>query len=413
MWKKIKKNRKKLSWSLGGNIVYALSQWAIITIIARFGSVEDLGIYSLGLAITAPIVLFFSFQLRTIVATDRKNEYDFSQYYGGRIIHLTLSYFIIIPVAFLYSNDLKTIMVIILMGLVKYFEALSDICMGFFQKKSRIDLIGKSQFNRGIFSIVFVGILYIPSQDIIISILGLLFVMILRLVFYDIKHLKSYVNVSPVFDQSSLQLMKLGLPLGITSLISSLNTNIPRYYLDYFVGIEYVGIFSALYYVLIASNMLITPITLLAAPKIANAYNQKTTKSFLNINIQLFVFSLITFLIVITPILFQGELILTILYGESYAVYERTFIIISYSLLFGFLVAFLSLSTIAARKIKIQPLVNLITLIVTLVAGYFLISLHGIEGAAWTILISRFIQAILYFCLFLFIIYRKKLENVS
>ena len=407
MWKKIKKNQGKLSWSLGGNIVYALSQWLIITIIARFGSVEDLGVYSLGLAITAPVVLFFSFQLRTIVATDAKNEYYFSQYYGGRIIHLTLSYLVIIPVAFIFSDDLKTIIVILLMGLVKYFEALSDICMGFFQKQSRIDLIGKSQLNRGIFSIVFVGLLYIPSQSIIISISGLLFVMILRLFLYDIKHLKLYVNVTPKFDRSSLELMKIGLPLGITSLISSLNTNIPRYFLDYFSGVEYVGIFSALYYVLIASNMLITPISLLAAPRIARAYNQETTKPFLNMNIKLFIFSLVIFVIVILPIFFHGERILTILYGEDYSVYEKPFIIISFSLLFGFLIAFLNLSLIAARSIRIQPLINVITSIVTLVVGYYIIGLYGINGAAWTVLISRFTHFLLYLALFLYIIHKK------
>ncbi|MBM7599930.1 O-antigen/teichoic acid export membrane protein [Virgibacillus halotolerans] len=405
------KIKSKLTWSLGGNIVYALSQWLIITIIAKFGSAEDLGIYSLGLALTAPIVLFFSFQLRTILATDSKDEFTFSQYYGGRILHLTLSYVVIIPIAIIYSNDSVTRSIILLMGLVKYVESLSDICMGYFQKQSRIDLIGKSQLYRGILTVIIVGFIYIYTQNIILSISGLLIVMVLRLVLYDIKHLKPFTKVSPVFGRSSLKLMKMGLPLGLTALIGSLNTNIPRYFLDYYSSIEEVGIYSALYYVLIASNMLITPISLLAAPRIANAYNQKGRKAFTNVNIQFLTFAIIAFLIIFIPIIFQSELILTIIYGEDYASYTNSFIIISFSLLFGFLSAFLNLSVISARLIRIQPFINLIATVITLITGYYLISLYGIYGAAWSLLISRFIQFFLYLVLLLYIIRRKGLEN--
>lgn len=62
-WNRIKVFRKKVSWSLAGNLIYAISQWGIISIIARYGSAEDLGIYSLGLAVTAPIILFLTFNL--------------------------------------------------------------------------------------------------------------------------------------------------------------------------------------------------------------------------------------------------------------------------------------------------------------------------------------------------------------
>lgn len=414
MWKKLNNIFSKLSWSLFGNIIYALSQWIIITIIARFGSTSDLGVYSLGLAITAPIVLFFSFQLRTFLATDSNNEYNFAQYFGGRIIHLTISFILIIPIAFLYSNNFETILVIILLGIIKYFEGLSDICMGLYQKKSKIDIIGKSQMYRGISSIIAVCILYFYTRSLIFSLLGLLIVMIVRLVNYDLKHLKPLGEITPVFDRSSIQLMKMAFPLGVVSLISSLNTNIPKYFLEYFSGTEEVGIFSALYYILIASNMLITPISLLVAPRIANAYKQNKIKNFLKLNLQLSMVSVIVSLLIITLIVLQGEFILNILYGSKYTPYNDSFIIISSSLIFGFLTTFFTVSIVAARAIQIQPIMNLIVTIVTIISSYYFISADGINGASYTLLISRMFQTLLSGSLLFYIIYKKnKLFNVK
>lgn len=407
MFNKILKLRKKLSWSILGNITFAFSQWLIVTLIARIGTAEDLGMYSLALAITAPIFMFFNFQLRTVLATDSDDEYTFPQYFGGRIIHLSFSYIIIGIVALIYSNDTKLQIIILIMGLAKVFESLSDICMGMFQKKSRIDLIGKSQFFRGIFTAPVVGLLYFFTHNIILSICGLLIVMVYRFIFYDLKNLKKYIDIVPTFGKSAFTIMKFAFPLGLTTLIGSLNTNIPRYFLDYFSSVEYVGIFSAIYYILTAGNLVITPITLLAAPRIANAYNSKSNKKFLLINVQLIIVSIAAFIIIIIPILLFGEYILAILYGAEYAEYKDSFIIISFAFIFNFIIAFLNLSVIAARKIKIQPIINLLTTTITIVLGFYLIKNYNVYGAAWTVLISRFFQFSLYLFLLGLIIKRR------
>src|SRR5699024_2461728 len=141
MINKIKILTKKLSWSFTGNVIFALSQWGIITIIARFGSPDDLGIYSISLAITAPIILFFNFQLRLVLVTDATESYTFSDYFSSRIIHMLFAYIVIIVVAILYSDNFSLVLVILFMGLAKLFESLSDICLGYFQKIGNIEHI--------------------------------------------------------------------------------------------------------------------------------------------------------------------------------------------------------------------------------------------------------------------------------
>lgn len=409
---KIKSILKKLSWSLIGNVIYSLSQWGIVTIIARFGSPEDLGSYSIALALISPIVLFFNFQLRTLLATDEENKFSFNQYLNGRVSHLVISYIIVILVSFVYSDNYYIRILVMVLGMAKVIEALSDICLGYFQKIGKIDLIGKSQLFRGLLTVLIVGSLYIYTENIIISSVGLLSVMLFKLLFFDLYNIRKFVNITLKLDSSSLKLVKGAFPLGITSLIISFNTNLPKYLLDIFFGVEEVGIFSALYYILIASNLLITPIALLAGPKIARTFYTQNNKVFLTLITRLLMISTVLFSIIIIPIIFRGDFILKLLYGNEYVMYNNIFLLISLSLLFSFYNAFLSLTTIATRSIRIQPAVNSTVTVVTLFFGYFLISNYGLLGAAITLLISRGIQTILYSFLLYYILKKKRKSEV-
>lgn len=410
MWEKFNKIKSKLTWSLFGNIIYALSQWAIVTIIAKYGSTQELGVYSLGLAVTAPIILFFNFQLGTILATDSRNEFDFKHYFGNRIINLSIAFLVILPLSFTYNDNGNTVLVIILMGLVKYFEALSDICMGFFQKKGRIDLIGKSQFYRGILTVLVVGILFVLFHNILIAVIGLLLVMILRFFLYDLKNVKHYTSTFPIFDITWLNLTKVALPLGFVSLINSFNTNIPRYFLEYFSGISDVGIYSALSYVLTASGMIITPVSLLVGPKLAHAYNHKSVRPIIKINSYVILFSISVFTVIILSTIFQGETILKILYGNEYSVYSKAFIIINFTIFFTSLTTFFNLNIVAARFFKIQPIVNFFVTVITFITSYYFIKYNGLLGASYALLISKGAQTLFSFSIMVFAIKKNVLK---
>ena len=73
-------------WVLSGNFAYALSQWAMLAVIARLGNASMVGIFALGLAVTAPIAMLANLQLRSILATDIANEFGFGEYLLLRLL---------------------------------------------------------------------------------------------------------------------------------------------------------------------------------------------------------------------------------------------------------------------------------------------------------------------------------------
>src|SRR5690625_2160950 len=241
---------------------------------AKLGSAEMVGQFSLGLAITAPIILFFTLQLRNIIATDTVNKYSFSSYFGSRIIYLSLALIMIFLVSLIGPYNKALTLIIILVGISKVIESLSELTHGYLQKEERMDYVGKSQIIKAILSVTSVCLLLIVYKNLIVALAGLIIVWFVRLITYDLRITSYFTTVKPNFNKSIKTIFILAAPLGVVSILNSINTNIPRYFLEYYVGIEELGYFSAIAYILVAGNLLIRPLSLVAAPKLANYYNK-------------------------------------------------------------------------------------------------------------------------------------------
>src|SRR4029079_4222728 len=77
---------KNISWISVGNGIRAGCQWGMIAALAKLGTPQIVGQYSLGLAITAPIFLLTGLQLNAIQATDAASEFSFSNYFTLRVL---------------------------------------------------------------------------------------------------------------------------------------------------------------------------------------------------------------------------------------------------------------------------------------------------------------------------------------
>src|SRR5690625_4892630 len=77
--------KKNFSWNFLGSLVFSFSQFLIIVLLNKLGSQYMVGLYSIGLAITAPIIMLTNLQLRQVQATDTTDEYIFNDYFGLRI----------------------------------------------------------------------------------------------------------------------------------------------------------------------------------------------------------------------------------------------------------------------------------------------------------------------------------------
>src|SRR5215203_1463425 len=88
--------RRNFSWSFAGNVLYAAAQWGMLAILAKMGSPEMVGQFALGLAVTAPVIMFTNLNLEAVQATDARHQYRFGDYLALRLVGSTLALVVIL-----------------------------------------------------------------------------------------------------------------------------------------------------------------------------------------------------------------------------------------------------------------------------------------------------------------------------
>lgn len=385
--------RSNFVWTLIGNIVYAGSQWLILVILAKIGSPALVGRFSLALAITAPVLMLTNLQLRAIQATDAKGEYQFGEYLGLRLLTAVLALGVILAVVVLGNHSREAATLILVIGLAKSFESISDVSYGLMQKHERMDWISVSMMIKGPLSLVSLAGIFWMTHNLIYGALGMMLVWLGLLVVYDLRNARRLEMIQPIFNRATLlQLLTLAIPLGLVMMLVSLNSNIPRYFLERLWGEAGLGYFSALAYLMLVGNTVVGALGQSATPRLAKSYASGDHRSFSRLLIWLAGIGVVMGGLGMALALLFGRQILTLLYRPDYAEQVPVFIWLMFVAAVNYIASFMGYGMTAARYFRVQlPLAAIITGVL-IIACAILIPLHGLTGAAQAMGIASVVQ---------------------
>jgi O-antigen/teichoic acid export membrane protein len=403
--------RQNFSWTFVGNIIYAASQWGILVVLAKLGSPEMVGQFTLGLAITAPIILFANLQLRQIQTTDVQQKYSFGDYFGLRLICAGLSMLIIVAISLTAGYRWETSLVILVIGFAKVLESISDIFHGVFQYHERMDRIAISLMIKGPLSLLMLAICIWLTGNVLGGTIGLAAIWAVVLIFYDIPNgiaiLQANTQTEPAtilnhnrlfqprFDVIALRnLVGLSLPLGFVMMLISLNVNIPRYFIEHHLGERELGIFSALSYLMVAGNIVVGALGQSASPRLAKYYAAGNKKEFQNLFFKTIWIGILLGGLSILMAAIIGQEILTILYRPEYAVHMYLFILLMVAAGIGYIGSFMGYAMTAAQYFRVQMPLCLVTTGVSTIFCLWLIPIQGLIGAAIALIVSITVQVI-------------------
>lgn len=383
---------KKAKWLVGGNFVFAFSQWVILILLARLSSQENLGQYSLALAIVTPFFAVSNLQLRPLYILDVNSlkKYNYANFYYLRIISSILA---LMCCLFWFFSSNVFFIVLLLVASLKFFESYSDIIYAYYNAHNRTKLISKSLFLKGIFSIFAVaGGLYL--FDFYIALTLFLFVYFLVWLFLDNLYIIKTKEVNNF--NFNFEILKTAIPMGVSLGIVALQSTIPRLFLDKYAGIEAVGAFTVLSYFIIVGSIFINSICQYLSPKLTSVWNEdrRYFKKYLSVAL-LISGSLGIFVIILS--IFLGEFILNLIYGPSYVIYKNELVLIMLAGLILYLATVLGYTLTAIGVVKHQVYLFLILLAITLLSSYFYIPNYGLVGGIYTLIISYIFQCILAF----------------
>ena len=253
--------RTNFKWTLAGGFVYALCQWGMLSVLAKAGNTGIVGLFALGLAISAPVFMFTNLQLRAVQATDVRREYRFADYFTLRLLTTTVGLVAITSLVLTFPFEKTTREVILLVAFAKSIECISDVISGQLQLQERLDQVSTSLMLRGTMSIFAFGAIFLWCHSLIASIAAMCIAWFVVLLSYDLPRVReALLPREPFFNfqwRPVRKLFLLSVPLGLVMTLLSLNTNIPRYILERYSGTAELGILASLAYLMVALNLVV------------------------------------------------------------------------------------------------------------------------------------------------------------
>jgi O-antigen/teichoic acid export membrane protein len=385
--------RRNVAWTLTGNLAYAGCQWLMLVMLTKLTNATMVGQFGLGLAITAPVFQFSNLNLRAVQVTDARHEYRFDQYLGVRLISTAIGFLGVAAFAFVGGHSLRTSLVVLLVGVAKSVECLSDVFQGLFQRHEQMDRASKSMMYKALASVAAIAVALAVFHDVLISTAALAGAWLCVFLAYDVTRAKCVLakwagRIRPSFSLHVFRrLVVLALPLGFVMMLLSLNANLPRYFLEMHSGERQLGIFSALVYCMVAGNTVVTAMGQSASPRLANYYAAGEMRLFRRLLLRLLLLAGGIGAAGVIAAVTAGRPLLTFLYRPEYAAHTDTFISLMVAGAVANISAILGVAMTAMRSFKPQAWIHAACTLLGVAACTILVPRMGLLGAAFVVVI--------------------------
>jgi len=391
--------RVNLLWTSAGTLVYAAGNWAILCLIAKLGTAEMVGQYALGLAVTAPVLMLAQMNLRAVLATDARGEHCFHDYWKLRLNGTLVGLAAIVALA-AFGHERKTAAVIIAVGLAQAVEGVSDIYYGLMQRHERMDRITVSLIWKGTLSLAATGLGVWATGSVFWGVAAMFTGRLLVLVLYDAaRGSRDFVAAEPKlesnFRQSTarqLSLLWLAAPLAAVMLLNSLCTNMPRYFVDHYMGTRELGIFSAAASLVSLGNTMVNAIGQAVTPRLAKLLAWDGREKFASFSLGLMAAGGALGVCAVACAIWLGPWVLRLMFRPEYASHNDLLIVLMAAGAAGYVASMAGYAVTAARSFRPQAPVFALAAVVTLVACAWFIPTRGLAGAAIAVGISSAVQ---------------------
>lgn len=386
-------------WSLIGTVGFSAAQLGWIAAIAQLGTAAMVGRFALAMAITAPIVLLTNSALRTVQATDCEQGFAFGDYLGFRLVSITLAMLAIAAVACFQAADARSVLLAV--GMLKAWESLGDVIHGDFQRRERLDLIGLSLLAKGLGSVLALAITLYLTGSISLASWAAASVFALVVLFYDVPALiVAYAaptnhSLWPRWStERSYEIFRLTAPLGVTVLLGALIANVPRYFIEGFLGEAPLGVFAALAWVAVIGQVLAGAVAHAVLPRLSQLFAARDFHGFAGFLRQLLLAGAACGGLAVPLAMLLGPWLLQLVFGPEYAQQSQVFVILVGATAFSIVICFLDHALYAARWFRVQVPINLAALVAMVVACWYVVPLANLVGAAWVICSIQAAQAL-------------------
>jgi O-antigen/teichoic acid export membrane protein len=359
--------------------------WLVSIYISKQFGVQSLGEFSYALAIVSPLVILSGLQLRNYCLTQK----DIGLFAKAKSIRLVFSLISIIALA-LWSSIFSPfgVSIIALVALIKFSELWSDLCFGFFQNKSRLGTVALFQSLKygSLISVMLAGMYFSVEMSFwTFLLLFSIFLFLTAIIDYVYSGL-SKLGWDWAWDK---QMLKTTFYLSLASFLTTFSINIPRYFLEHYLSLSEVALFSGLFYFYLIPHLGFNYLNIAFLKKMSD---KLTGKAFVGICLLLVLLSSVCFFVLD----FYGTQLLKLLYNLDVEWTRVHSVLLSYLVFISGMLSFLYYYLLSAQIYEIQIKANLGALLVTFFFSWYLVPEMGVVGGLYSLSLANSFLAIIY-----------------
>ncbi len=376
--------RRNFGWALGGRVVYGASQFALLVVLARLGSVEAVGAFAFALAFTAPPMVFANLQLRSLYATDVQHRFSWSSYLGLRRRATLAAFAMIVASLVLFPTAPDVAWSTLWIALAKAFETCSDLHYGVFQRHGRMDRFGRSLALRGVVGVGIVAAVLTLGGSMPWAMAAMAAWWGLMLVGYDAPTAQR-LRPPTGRDGNTGSMARLALqaaPMGLVFLLDSLHQNLPRYFVEARLGTTELGLFTPMVYMITIGSAFVFALGAPAAPVLARHAASRNGGPFAALAYRIVARGAMLGGAGVILAVVLGKPLLALAYGPSYAAEASAFVFVAISGALHFVMVPTIGALTAARALAVQPLIYAAAIVAAGTASALMVPDHGLVGAA-------------------------------
>jgi O-antigen/teichoic acid export membrane protein len=394
--------RRNTAWAFAGNTVYAGCQWVVFVLLVRTLKVEEAGAFAYATAVTGPIFVLANVRLRVLLATGIESPGGFSDYLNARLLTTAAAVSMSLGIGAAVSPQVGSFSVLAIMAMGRACDAVSDLCHGLFQREMDMRRAAIGLSINGLLSVALVGLTLVVSSSLWLASAAYAAGSFIALSAWDLpgaarlQHGGSPVALADRAPRGSAitsawHLITTGLPLGLSSAIGSVQTNVPRYVIASYLGPAMLARFTAISYITMVGHLVVNATSQAALPILAR--DAQTSGPGYHTRLG----SLVAGTIMLGgPLLIAvyafGRPALAFVYGKEYADYAGVLLWLVAGTVVTFGSVFLGTGTAARHRFGSQFLISTMSLVLVAASTAPLVSRYGLEGAAWALVAGAIVE---------------------
>ncbi len=383
------------------NVVYLLSQLGILSLLSKLSDIETVAAFGFIMAVLQPLYTLSLMGLRNNLATDARREFSYETFLTIRVFMSGVLF--VTALAIIAWVQPSYIALAIPVALMKAVEMHSDLCYGALQRAGRIKPVAHSMFIRGPAALTLFGVVLYSTKDPHIAFWSQ------TVVWLSVQLLLDYPNVRSAgetvrFDfeiKRILALSKNTAFLGLGNFFSSLQENVPRFFVSSQLGTTALALLTAMSAIQRASLVLFNTIEQAIGWRLSQLWvSGNRRKYFYMIGRMLLVAASIAIVGIILAKLF-GHYFIELVFGNKYLAAQDLLFWVSCSIGVRMMTSVLQTSVSAQRRFRTFGTVQIFMLFVTFPASWYGIQHYGLEGVGMAILFTNVLRALIFVAILL------------